>query len=60
MIVLYVNSDSSIAAALAASQAQQQLAASRARGQVADLGDSASRLQAIPSQGSGLIVDKFV
>jgi hypothetical protein len=60
MIVLFVNSDSSITAALAASQAQQQLAASQARGQVADLGDSPVRLQAIPSQGSGLIVDKFV
>jgi hypothetical protein len=60
MIVLYLSSDSSIAAAIAASDAQRQLAASQARGQVVDLGDSPSRLQAIPSQGSGLIVDKFV
>jgi hypothetical protein len=60
MIVLYVSSDSSIAAVLAASEAQRQLAASQARGEVADLGDSPLRVQAVTSPGSGLIVDKFV
>jgi hypothetical protein len=60
MIVLYVDSNSSIAAALAASEAQRQMAASQARGQVVDLGDSLSRVQAIPAQGSGLVVDMFV
>jgi hypothetical protein len=60
MIVLYLDSNSSIAAAIAASETQRELAASHARSQVADLGDTPSWVPASPPPGSGLVVDKFV